>query len=137
MKTKSEIFKAAHKLAKTFIGNYAACFSLALTEIYSQLKNSNMEKAAFEAGKTYSVIIDFKDVKVREQAKKNWGAKWNPTQKTWDFTLKSQKDVEAFPIFIQRYKLEINAKKVNRMTYEEAYEKFGFDFAEEGNYTGI
>lgn len=27
---KSEIFKEAHKLAKTFVGNYRACFSLAL-----------------------------------------------------------------------------------------------------------
>ena len=33
MKTKSEIFKAAHKLAKTFEGNYRACFALALVEV--------------------------------------------------------------------------------------------------------
>ena len=32
---KKEIFKAAHKLAKTFEGNYSACFSMALKEIYS------------------------------------------------------------------------------------------------------
>ena len=30
---KSEIFKAAHKLARTFEGNYKACFVLALKEI--------------------------------------------------------------------------------------------------------
>ena len=38
--TKSEIFKAAHKLAKTFIGNYKACFSLAIREVLSSLKNT-------------------------------------------------------------------------------------------------
>lgn len=31
--TNSQIFKAAHKLAKTFKGNYQACFSLALKQI--------------------------------------------------------------------------------------------------------
>ena len=31
---KSEIFKAAHALARTFEGNYSACFSLALKIIY-------------------------------------------------------------------------------------------------------
>ena len=31
--TKSELFKAAHALAKTFVGNYRACFVMALAEI--------------------------------------------------------------------------------------------------------
>lgn len=31
--SKSEMFKAAHKLAKTFTGNYRACFALALREL--------------------------------------------------------------------------------------------------------
>jgi hypothetical protein len=36
--TKSEIFKAAHKLAKTFEGNYKACFALALKQVYATQK---------------------------------------------------------------------------------------------------
>ncbi len=36
--TRSEIFKKAHKLAKSFVGNYLACFSLALKTIYKQAK---------------------------------------------------------------------------------------------------
>jgi hypothetical protein len=42
MKTKSEIFTEAHKLAKTFKGDYVACFILAL-EIVRNSKNNNME----------------------------------------------------------------------------------------------
>lgn len=37
--TRSQIFTAAHKLAKTYTGNYSACFALALTEVYASLKN--------------------------------------------------------------------------------------------------
>jgi len=40
--TKSEIFKAAHKLAKTFEGNYRACFSLALREVLATSKETKM-----------------------------------------------------------------------------------------------
>lgn len=36
--TKAEIFKAAHKLAKTFEGNYKACFALALKQVYATQK---------------------------------------------------------------------------------------------------
>ena len=36
--TKSEIFKAAHKLAHTFEGNYKACFALALKQVYASQK---------------------------------------------------------------------------------------------------
>jgi len=43
MKTKSEIFKAAHKLAKTFKGHYKACFVLALSEIRNLKSNNNMD----------------------------------------------------------------------------------------------
>lgn len=39
--TKQQIFVAAHKLAKTFEGNYSACFSLALKTIYKEM---NMTK---------------------------------------------------------------------------------------------
>jgi len=41
--TKQEIFKAAHKLARTFEGNYSACFKLALISIY-KLKTSDMKE---------------------------------------------------------------------------------------------
>ena len=37
---KAMIFKAAHKLAKTFEGNYSACFSLALKEFYYDIQSS-------------------------------------------------------------------------------------------------
>lgn len=35
---KSQIFKAAHKLAKTFEGDYRACFSIALHTIYKDAR---------------------------------------------------------------------------------------------------
>ena len=44
MKTKSEIFTAAHKLAKNYEGNYNACFSLALTSIYFSLKSNILKE---------------------------------------------------------------------------------------------
>ena len=37
--TKKQIFTAAHKMAKTFIGAYSACLSLALKTIYAAMKN--------------------------------------------------------------------------------------------------
>ncbi|MGL5383074.1 MAG: hypothetical protein ACRDCC_06310 [Culicoidibacterales bacterium] len=36
--TKSQLFKSAHKLAKTFVGSYQACFSLALKTLYAAFK---------------------------------------------------------------------------------------------------
>ena len=36
--TKQQIFKAAHALAKTFVGSYVACFALALKTVYAELK---------------------------------------------------------------------------------------------------
>ena len=38
--TRSEIFKKAHKLAKSFTGNYVARFALALRTIYKELKTT-------------------------------------------------------------------------------------------------
>ncbi len=35
---RSEVFKAAHKLAKTFVGSYVACFAMALKSIYRSVK---------------------------------------------------------------------------------------------------
>lgn len=40
MKTKSEIFKQAHALAKTFEGNYMACFAEALRIVYYDMKKT-------------------------------------------------------------------------------------------------
>lgn len=38
---KSQIFKAAHQLAKEFTGNYSARFALALRQVYQSLKSVN------------------------------------------------------------------------------------------------
>ncbi|MBC2303357.1 hypothetical protein [Listeria booriae] len=47
--TKQEIFKAAHKLAKTFEGNYSACFALALRTVYAEAKTSRKEIVALKS----------------------------------------------------------------------------------------
>ena len=41
--TNSQIFTAAHKLAKTFEGNYSACFKMALIDVYYNVKNPVIE----------------------------------------------------------------------------------------------
>ena len=41
--TNSELFTAAHKLAKTFIGNYRACFTLALSNLRNNINENNMK----------------------------------------------------------------------------------------------
>lgn len=38
--TKQEIMVAAHKMAKTFEGDYSACLSMALTIVWSQAKET-------------------------------------------------------------------------------------------------
>lgn len=43
--TRSEIFKAAHKLAKTFVGSYVACFALALKSVYKSIKEKVVKTA--------------------------------------------------------------------------------------------
>ena len=53
--TRSEIFKAAHKLAKTFVGSYVACFALALKSVYKSIK----EKA--------KMITEYKKFKIDEE----------------------------------------------------------------------
>lgn len=53
--TKSEIFKAAHKMAKTFVGAYVACFALALKSVYKSIK----EKA--------KMITEYKKFKIDEE----------------------------------------------------------------------
>lgn len=44
--TKSMIFKAAHKLAKTFTGDYSARLSMALKLVWSEIKNPKVEVVA-------------------------------------------------------------------------------------------
>jgi hypothetical protein len=56
--TRSQIFTAAHKLAKTFTGDYSACFALALTEVYASLK----------APKTTTKVLKFSDFAKRFQS---------------------------------------------------------------------
>lgn len=41
MKTKSQIMKEAHQIAKTFEGNYSACFSEALKLAWAKAKDSS------------------------------------------------------------------------------------------------
>lgn len=48
--TKAEIFKQAHKMAKSFEGNYRACFSLALKEIFLSLKGKKEMKVTMNTG---------------------------------------------------------------------------------------
>ena len=38
---KAIIMKAAHRVAKTFVGDYSACFALALKTIYAQIKSGH------------------------------------------------------------------------------------------------
>ena len=42
--THAQIFTAAHKLAKTFTGDYRACFALALRDVYASLNTPKVEK---------------------------------------------------------------------------------------------
>lgn len=62
---KSEIFKAAHKMAKTFVGSYVARFALALKSIYKSIKKEVIMtekdiKAAYilRSGSTGSALFD-------------------------------------------------------------------------------
>lgn len=48
--TNSELFTAAHKLAKTFEGDYSACFSLALSEVYASLKKEQFSSSCAITG---------------------------------------------------------------------------------------
>ena len=44
----SEIFKAAHKMAKDFVGHYVARFALALKSVYQSLKGANTMRTSTE-----------------------------------------------------------------------------------------
>lgn len=57
--TASQIFKKAHKIAKTLIGNYSACMSYALKEVYREIKETRelLRKNPFGSNK-YGKIIE-------------------------------------------------------------------------------
>jgi hypothetical protein len=89
--TRSQIFKAAHKIAKTLIGNYTARLSYALKRVY-YLLSSNQEVIALEKitieGQTqevYLLEIPFKSRTLRKRAKQ-MGAKWLADIKCWSVT---------------------------------------------------
>ncbi len=54
--TKKEIFKAAHKLAKDFIGHYAARLALALKAIYKSIKGASKMTLRFVKMHSFMVI---------------------------------------------------------------------------------
>lgn len=76
----------------------------------------------------YTLSIPFKEVKVRERAKKN-GAKWNAENKTWEIETTEAVIDSCFKNYVVENKV-----KAEKMGYGEAYDRFGFDFAEEGDY---
>jgi len=54
--TKKEIFKAAHKLAKDFVGAYVARFALALKAIYKSIKGASKMTLRFVKMHSFMVI---------------------------------------------------------------------------------
>lgn len=84
--TKSEIFKTAHKLAKetvSYVGDYLIAFSIALKEVYSNMKERTAEQLAEVFTKVEGVISASaweKHGKRRvyiETQKLNGGKNWN------------------------------------------------------------
>jgi hypothetical protein len=99
MKTKKEIFKAAHRLAKETIqkgDNYQVTFAACLKLVYN---NSKSEIVHF-------LKLSYKDKRNQKTAKIN-GFKWNPQLKLWE----NKKGVEmdaTYSLFEYRVKSETN-----------------------------
>lgn len=58
--TNSQIFTAAHKLAKTFEGNYSACLKMALIDIYFKLKTNpivEIKKSEFKSDNQLTIEL--------------------------------------------------------------------------------
>jgi hypothetical protein len=55
--TNSEKFTAAHKLAKTYEGNYRACFALALKGVNEMIKESEFDLEYKTESYNYQVSI--------------------------------------------------------------------------------
>ena len=53
---KQEIFKAAHEMARTFVGAYAARFALALKTIYKSIKRASKMTLRFVKMHSFMVI---------------------------------------------------------------------------------
>jgi len=122
--TKSQIFTAAHKMAKTFEGNYSACLSLALTQIYSDMKKKTTLVKALR--------IEYKNKKAQSTAKIN-GFKYNSNTKNWEHLVGVEMD-DTFSIF--EYRVE-EKKQTKKLTYAYVYETYGFDVAEEGDWSKL
>lgn len=97
--TKKEIFIQAHKMAKTFTGNYQACFSLALKEIFQAIKTFNTPKvdvseienkmrikfnSLFQNGFT-NITLEKNTYEIKETLKE-LGFKFNGFAKVWQIT---------------------------------------------------
>lgn len=83
--TKQEIFTAAHKLARTFEGNYNACFKLALISIYESLKSSVIKETE-KALLVMATMISRKQVQIDR-----WTRKWQDVEETTEIWIpKSQ-----------------------------------------------
>ena len=60
--TKSQIFTAAHQLAKTFEGDYSACFALALREVRQSNTQQSLTLRAVGHTSESSIEVSFEDV---------------------------------------------------------------------------
>ncbi|WP_108945634.1 hypothetical protein [Shewanella halifaxensis] len=88
--TKSEIFKDAHKLAKSvvaIVGDYMVALAYSLKKVYADMKNTSFEFANFEARAFDLDGTDF------DGNKYNYGATW--VNKTVKSANKFAKEVAA------------------------------------------
>ena len=91
--TRSEIFIKAHKLAKTFVGAYVACFSLALKTIYKQAKVKTMKTA-----KEIAEILNEQGYKYYGEKAKGWESSDGKVQRVYfgrDFVTIEDGDAHA------------------------------------------
>lgn len=129
----SQLFTEAHKLAKTYEGDYVARFVLALQVVKELLKAAKLS-FAYHGGMSVSDRVSLllekelkkerlmtKDEKAQAAIKKG---RWN--RKVYGAAGKRH-------IFVSNTKYFVS-DDFGKMTYHEAYDKYGFDFAEEGNY---
>jgi len=94
---KSNIMKAAHKLAKTFSGDYRACLSMALREVYKAIKSIvakqqyevavakvNAQFGGVVAETGFQINLTRNTYPVKEELKE-LGFKFNPKSRNWTF----------------------------------------------------
>lgn len=138
--SKSEIFTAAHKMAKTFEGHYSACFALALREIYASMKEEKEEP------KEHKLYLPYSDHKERKRLKNYLNYTWLPNEKAW-LVRNTLAEITECNLHGYLEGGEYCAKKSTPKKstqkpkstgdYGKDYMQYGFDFAEEGNHTGI